>query len=358
MTSRERVLCAFAHEEPDRVPRWCGASPEFIAKAKLQLGLSDTEALFRRFGDDFRRVHARYAGPEEFGPSSNLQPGATYRSAFGVERHGYGYGQPLSHPLAQATLEEVHAYPWPNPDWADVSQLRAAALSWNRQYAILGGDWSPFWHDAIDLIGMEAIYYKMYDEPELVDAVLGHIVDYYAGVSERIFTAAGDAIDIYFLGNDFGGQTGPLMGEALFRRFFFPHLQRLCRLGHDYNKKVMMHCCGSYAPLMRAMIEAGLDGVQALQPVTPDMQPVALKARFGRQLVLNGGVDSQHVLIEGTPELVRQRTREVIKVMAPGGGYIVSASHDYLLDETPVENVVAMFDAVEEFGHYPITLHS
>ena len=145
MTSRERVLCAFAHEEPDRVPRWCGASPEFIAKAKLQFGLSDTEALFRRFGDDFRRVFARYAGPEAFGPSSNLQPGATYRSAFGVERHGYGCGQPLSHPLAQATLEEVHAYPWPNPDWADVSQLRAEALSWNRQYAILGGDYTDFW---------------------------------------------------------------------------------------------------------------------------------------------------------------------------------------------------------------------
>ena len=346
MTSRERVLTAFAHAEPDIVPRWCGASPEFIAKAKQQLNIADTEQLFVRFGDDFRRVHARYAGPEEFSPDQRLSPGATYRTPFGVERHGYGYGQPMNHPLANATLKEVHDYPWPDPEWMDVSHIRAEALAWNRQYAILGGDWSPFWHDAIDLLGMENLLLKLYDEPEVVDAVLQHVVDYYAAVSDRIFAAAGDAIDIFFIGNDFGGQTGPLLGEPLFRRFIFPHLQRLCRLGHDHGKKVMMHCCGSYVPLMPAMIEAGLDGVQALQPVTPDMQPAALKARFGRQLVFNGCIDSHHVLIEGTPDLVRRRTREVLEIMAPGGGYIVSASHDYLLEETPVENVLAMFDAV------------
>ena len=354
MTSRERVLAAFAHEEPDRVPRWCGASPEFLAKAKRHLGITDTEQLFVRFGDDFRRVHARFTGPDEFSPDKRLSPGSTCRTPFGIERHGYGYGQPLSHPLANATLKEIHDYPWPDPAWMDVTHIRTEALAWNRQYAILGGDWSPFWHDAIDLLGMETLLLKLYDEPEVVGAVLQHVMDYYAAVSQRIFAAAGDAIDIFFIGNDFGGQTGPLMGEQLFRRFMFPHLQRLCRLGHDHEKKVMMHCCGSYVPLMPAMVEAGLDGLQALQPTTPDMQPAALKARFGRQLVFNGCIDSHHVLIEGTPDLVRQRTREVLKIMAPGGGYILSASHDYLLDETPVENVLAMFDAVAEFGRYPI----
>jgi uroporphyrinogen decarboxylase len=71
-----------------------------------------------------------------------------------------------------------------------------------------------------------------------------------------------------------------------------------------------------------------------------------LKARFGRQLVLNGGVDSHHVLIAGTPEFVRRRTLEILDIMRPSGGYVLSASHDYLLEETPVENVVAMFDTV------------
>lgn len=349
MTSRERVLTAFEHEEPDRVPRWCGASPEFWQKAKRQLGLADDEALRVRFGDDFRRVWARYAGPE-----FPLSPGATYRTPFGVERHGLGYGQPTSHPLARATLKQVHDYPWPDPKWMDVSRIRQEALAWNRQYAILGGDWSPFWHDAIDLLGMENLYLKMYDEPDVVDAVLQHLVDYYFAVSQRIFDAAADALDVFFIGNDFGGQTGPLLSPAQFDRFMLPHLKRLIDLGHSYGLKVQLHCCGGFEPLLPAMIAAGLDGVQAIQPCCGGMALPTLKARYGRRILFNGAIDSQHVLIHGTPKLVRQRACEVLRIMAPGGGYVAGASHDYILEETPVENVLTMFDTVADFGAYPI----
>jgi len=358
MTSRDRVLAAFAHEEADRVPRWCGSSPEFIAKAKRQLDLSGTEQLFVRFGDDFRRVWPQYTGPATSSPNLELSPGATYRSPFGVERHGYGYGMPMSHPLAHASLEEVHAYPWPDPQWMDVSGIRLAALAWNRRYAILGGDWSPFWHDAIDLLSMEGLLVKMTDEPALVDAVIGHIVDYYWEVSRRIFDAAGEVIDVFFIGNDFGSQMGPLVGPQQFARFLLPPLRRLIRLGHDYRLKVQLHCCGGYEPLLPLLIDAGLDGLQAVQPCCRGMDLRTLKTRYGNRILFNGAIDSQHVLIDGTPASVRESVREVLAIMAPGGGYVASASHDYLLEETPVENVVAMFDAVEEFGRYPLQLEN
>ena len=354
MTSRERVLTAFAHEEPDRVPRWCGASPEFIAKAKRQLGIADTEQLFVRFGDDFRRVHARYAGRDEFSPDKKLSPGATYRSPFGIERHGYGYGMPLAHPLADTTLQQIHAYPWPDPAWMDVSSIRDEALAWGRQYAILGGDWSPYWHDAIDLLGMEGLMMKMTDAPEIVDAVLEHVLNYYFEVSRRIFDAAADAIDVFFIGNDFGSQNGPLLSPRQFERFLLPHLRRLIQLGHDYRLKVQLHCCGGYEPLIPALIAAGLDGLHAVQPCCRGMDLRALKARYGDKILFNGAIDSHHVLIEGTPASVRQSVREVLSIMAPGGGYVAGASHDFILEETPVENVVAMFDAVEEFGQHPV----
>ena len=345
MISRERVLAAFAHVEPDRVPRWCGASPEFLAKARRQLNLPDDESFFvrirRRFPPRLCPVH---------------RPGIPLRRAtrtfFGIERAGYGYGQPLSHPLADATLQQIHDYQWPDPNWQDVSHIRADALAWNRQYAILGGDWSPFWHDAIDLLGMENLCLKMYDEPELVDALLQHLVDYYAAVSQRIFDAAADALDVFFIGNDFGGQTGPLLSPAQFDRFMLPHLKRLIDLGHAYKLKVQLHCCGGFEPLIPSMIEAGLDGLHAIQPCCGGMDLGKLKANYGRKILFNGAIDSHHVLIEGSPETVRQRTREVLAIMAPGGGYIAGASHDYILEETPVENVVAMFDAVTEFGVY------
>ncbi len=353
MNSRERVLASFRHEEPDRVPCWCGMSPEFLEKARVALGARDAEEVRLRLGDDFRRVHARYGGPPECGPDMGLQPGSTYRTPFGVERTGFGYGMPVSHPLAGASRRQVHDYGWPDPAWMDVSGIRAEALAWGRRYAVLGGDWSPFWHDAIDLLGMEHLLLQMHDEPALVDDLLGRIVDYYAEVSRRIFDAADGAIDIFFIGNDFGSQAGPLLGEAAFRRFFLPHLQRLARLGHDYRLKVMMHCCGGFAPLIPAMIEAGLDGLQALQPSARGMEPARLKRMFGERMVLNGCIDSHRTLIDGTPEEVRRITRATLAVMKPGGGYILSPSHDYLLAETPVENVLALFDSGREFGICP-----
>jgi len=346
MTSRERVLVAFEHEEPDRVPCWCGASIEFWEKAKYQLQLDD-EALRVRFGDDFRRVFASYAGPE-----FPLSKSTTARTVFGIERQGLGYGQPMSHPLASATIIQAHNYLWPEPDWIDVSKIREEGQAYKGEYAILGGDWSPFWHDAIDLLGMENLYMKMYDEPEFVDAVMQHIVDYYATVNQRIFNTAADAIDIFFIGNDFGSQTGPLLSPELFERFLLPHLKQLIDLGHSYHLKVQLHCCGGFAPLIPLFIEAGLDALHAVQPSCYGMDLRGLKANFGDRIVFNGAIDSHHVLIEGTPQTVHRRTCEVLYIMMPGGGYVAGASHDTILEETPVENVLTMFDTIREYGSY------
>ena len=346
MNSRQRVLSTFAHEEPDRVPMWCGASAEFWAKAKSELTLDDEE-LRLRFGDDFRRVFTTYGGPEIV-----LSDGATCRTVFGVERTGLGYGQPTSHPLAGATLDQVHEYPWPDPLWQGVSDIRSDAEAYDGKYAILGGDWSPFFHDAIDLLGMDSFYIKMYDSPELVDAVMQHMVDYYFEVSRRIFEAAGDVIDIFFIGNDFGSQIGPLIGPDLFQRFILGHLKRLIDLGHDFSLPVMLHCCGGIEPLIGMMIDAGLDALHAVQPSCRGMNLAELKRKYGRRIVFNGGIDSHHVLIDGDVEAVRRNTREVLDIMMPGGGYIAGASHDTILEETPVENVLAMFDTVREYGVY------
>ena len=347
MTSRERVLTTFAHREPDRVPMWHGMSGDFITKANRELGLADEEALRRRLGDDFRRVFARYDVPDV-----PLPEGVVSRTIFGVDRLGYEYGQPASHPLAEGTITDVHEYPWPDPAGVDVSGIREQAAAWHDEYAILGGDWSPFWHDAIDLLGMENMYIKMYEEPNLVDALMEHMVDFYAESSRRILDESGDLIDIFFIGNDLGSQTGPLLGPELFARFVLPHLKRLTDLGHDYGLKVQMHCCGGFEPLIPMLIDAGLDALHAIQPHCHGMDLSALKAAYGDRMVFNGGIDSHHVLIDGTPASVRENTRKVLEIMMPGGGYVAGASHDWVLEETPVQNIVAMADAVTELGLY------
>ncbi len=344
MTSKERVLCTFRHEEPDRVPCWCGASPGFIDKAKAGLGI-DEEGFRRRIGDDFRRLTAPWSDP---GPP--LSSDSTWRSPFGVERSGIGYGQPLTHPLASAAPAAFRDYPWPDADLVDVSKLRKEAAAWGGEYAILGGDWSPFWHDVIDLVGMEGIYYLMYDDPDAAGFLFERVTDFYAASSERIFEEAGDLIDVFFIGNDFGSTTGPLFGPELYERFIAPCIRRLTALGRRHGLEVMLHCCGGYRPLIPLLIRDGIDGFHALQPNCAGMAPAELKREFGGRVVLNGAIDTQRVLLEGDPSRAREETLRTLAIMAPGGGYIAGPSHDYLLEETPLENVIALYDAVREWN--------
>ena len=352
MTSRERVLKVFNYQIPDRVPMWCGASPELIEKARKHLKADDAETVYKRFGDDFRRVLPKYIGPLERSWTEGLSDEATMRTPFYIERHGIGYGQPLSHPLKDATMEDVENYPWPKPQWYTGKDIKKDIEKWGGEYAILSGDWSPYWHDAIDLFGMEELFIKMYTEPEIVSAVFDRLVDYYYEVNKIVFEDASEHIDIFFLGNDFGGQNGPLIGLEIFDKFVTPGLEKLASLAHSYRLKVMMHCCGGYEPLMSSMIHSGIDALQSLQPDALGMDPRDLKNTYGDKVILNGGIDSHNDLIVGTPESTVQATKEAMEILKPGGNYILSPSHDYLLEETPVENILAMYDTARELGGY------
>ena len=341
MTSKERVQAAFDFREPDRVPCWLGASPEFIHKAIFELKLNNEEDLLQLFGDDFRRVLA---------PFQPTDHGENVSTPFGIPREGIGYGMAASNPLKEAGLKEIDLFNWPDPHQVDISGIRSEAEKHYEHYAILGGDWSPFWHDLTDLIGMENVFIKMHTEPELIERLLDRIMDFYLEVNIRIFEEAADLIDIFFIGNDFGSNTGPLLDPGLFDQFILPHLTRLTSLGHQYGLKVMLHCCGGFRELIPSMIAAGLDGLHAIQPSCRGMELRALKRDFGDRILFNGCIDSNFVLIQGTPDHVRQETKRTIDIMKPGGGFIAGASHDYLLEETPVENVHAMFETIKSYG--------
>ncbi len=343
MNSKERVLTTFRFKDSDRVPCWCGASPEFMEKAKKELNLSTEEEVRLLFGDDFRRVTAGYV---------HRNPIHAGNTPFGISRKGIGYGIAVNHPLSDAALEEIENYSWPDPLYVDISKYRQEAEIHCDNFAILGGDWSPFWHDVIELLGMENMYIKMYTDPELVASIFKKVVDYYFKVSTRIFEEAADLIDIFFIGNDFGSQSGPLLDEHLFNQFILPHLKRMAELGHKYNLKVMLHCCGGFKELIPSMIDAGLDGIHAVQPSCRGMDLVVLKKEYGDKIVFNGCIDSHHVLIDGTPEYVRSETKKTLEIMKAGGGFIAGASHDYILEETPVENILAMFETIREYGNY------
>jgi hypothetical protein len=139
MNSKERVLTTFKHSEPDRVPYWCGASPEFMRKAQQGLSLSSEEEVRVLFGDDFRRVIASYVHKSTC--SKNKTP-------FGILWEGIGYGLAVNHPLSNAIVKEVDNYGWPDPKNVDISFYRSKAQKYWDDYAVLGGDWS-YWEKLI-----------------------------------------------------------------------------------------------------------------------------------------------------------------------------------------------------------------
>jgi uroporphyrinogen decarboxylase len=347
MNSKERVLATFEHRVPDRVPLWYGAAEGVTAGLMRLCGAGDEEALMQRLHIDFRRVRERYIGPDlAVGADGSRQ---TY---WGIWRAGSYYGQPISHPLAGVeTVEEVEQYAWPSPDWFDFSHLRLHCEGW-RDHAIIGGPWVVIFTDATELVGMDEFFMKMITHPEVMAAVLQKVSDFYAQITIRFFDACGDLLDIFFFGDDLGTQRSLFISPAMWQEFMQPHFARFLELGRQAGLKTMFHSCGAVRDLIPYMIDQGLDALNPVQRRARGMDLAGLKRDFGDRLTFHGGVDHQQALPFGTVAEVRDEVHQVIDALAPGGGFCLAASHDLLLEEFPLENILTMYDEAFHYGRY------
>jgi hypothetical protein len=169
---------------------------------------------------------------------------------------------------------------------------------------------------------------------------------------ERIHAVVGDKIDAMVLcGTDFGTQTSSFCSVETFRSLYFPYYKQVCNWIHAHTQwKTFKHSCGAVSKFLPSFIEAGIDILNPVQCSATGMAPKQLKAEFGDHLVFwGGGVDTQHTLPFGTPEQVREQVLSRCEVFAPGGGFVFNTIHN-VQAETPVENLVAMIDAVHEFN--------
>ncbi len=342
MDSKERVLLAFEHNEPDRVPLWYGASDTLTQKIINYYSASDEEDLMRRLHIDFRRVREKYVGPPLEG-----------RNIWGVKRKGYYYGQPMSHPLAGVeTVDEVLNYQhWPSPDWFDFNGLSEQCDNW-AEYAIIGGPWVVIFTDATEMVGMEEFFVKMHTHPEVMHAVIRKVSDFYYELTTRFFEAVRSKIDIFFFGDDMGTQLSLLISLKHWREFCKPEIKRFIDLAKQFNLKTMFHSCGAVRDIIPDLIELGLDALNPVQVSAIGMELSSLKRDFGDKLTFHGGIDHQNILARGTVDDVRKEVKKAIDIMAPGGGYCLAPSHDLMLDEFPIENVITMYEYAYEYGRY------
>ncbi len=361
MDSRQRVLTALDHREPDRVPCDLWAAPEVWQRLQDHLGLDDREGVLRHFDVDLRYVE----GPAFVGQDRRVHPDGSVEDLWGVRRkivevegEGYTwrYKEVVDPPLARAeTVADIEAYEgWPSPDWWDYSavaeQCRAHA---GRAVVIKGNrlDRTAQLKTMMYLRGMTQIFVDLRRNPELVEAMIERIKAYYIQYNARVFAAADGAADIFMMGDDYGTQQGPMMKPDMWRRYFRPAFRQYVEQAHDHGLKVMHHTCGSVIYLMDEFIDAGLDILQSIQPRAAGMDLAALKDAYGRRLCFHGGVDIQQTLPFGSPDDVRAEVAALMQAGKPGGGYIIGTAHN-ILPDIPTDNVVALLEAYREFGAY------
>lgn len=345
ITSKQRGLAPFSAKKLDRFPTWFGGDPVVVENIIRELGAKDEEdALYNILGIDYRTFRPAYSGPtlQQFGDG-------TTDTVWGIRRAGYYYGQAMNHPLADfETLEDVQRYPFPDSALWDVS-LSDAQKSLAQSHCIIGGAWAPFFHDAIELVGMERFMIEMYEQPELVKYVIDQSFDFYYEQTRRMFEQNPGVIDFMFFGNDYGSQRALLMSPAHWREFFGEQTKKLVSLAHAHGAVASMHSCGDIHAIIPDLIEMGMDAINPIQVSAEHMEPTALKREYGNDIVFFGGIDENVILRNGTEQQVREETRRIIDILGADGRYIVAPSHDYLLPEVPARNIIAMYD---EAKHY------
>jgi uroporphyrinogen decarboxylase len=186
-------------------------------------------------------------------------------------------------------------------------------------------------------------------EPEKAHDFLDRLVEIHLTKLEQFLGAVGSYIDIVVFGDDLGMQTGPQISPAMYREFFKPrHGLMWKRAKQLADVKVMLHCCGGVRELLPDLIDAGLDAINPVQISCSGMDAHELKRDFGKDLVFwGGGCDTQEILPNATPELIRRHVKEQVGALSAGGGFVFQQVHN-ILAGVPPENIVAMFDAVNE----------
>ena len=339
LTSKERVLRALRREETDRVPVDVELTGEMRDILLHHYGFTNDEEIFRMFGRDFRRVGSRSIRPKLYTTDGREC------DCWGVAGDQGTYADHLNYrPLAKVeTVAEVERHPWPDPDWWDHSAIEADCDKC-AGYAITGGDWAPFFCTACHMTGIGRFLELMLVAPDVAESIMSHIVDLMVVQTRRDLEASKGKIDIFFMGDDYGGKNGMLMSPEMWRRLIKPQLARLYALADEFGTLMAMHSCGSIRPIIPDMIELGLDILDPIQVAAARMDPAELKAEFGDKIMFHGGVNTEYVLPFGTPDEVYAETRHLMDTLGAGGGYVVCGSQ-YLQRDIPVDNVVAMYRA-------------
>jgi uroporphyrinogen decarboxylase len=382
MTSRERVLAALNHQQPDRVPIDLGGNQTGIHRNAYitlldHLGIQDEvqimdavqqlatpcEAVLERLRVDTRYVAAGAAADFKGGIEINERDGRTWHDL--VDEFGIRWSMPddeplymdiTHHPLADATINDIKAHPFPRgDDPGRFAGLRdqALAIRNNTPYACVSGISGVVYEICWYMRGLEQWFCDMLTQPEFCEALIDQTLKFWMDWFRVFLDEVGDVVDVIMIGDDLAAQSGPLFNPDIYRKIVKPrHKQLVQYIRSRTQAKIWYHTCGACRTYIPELMDNGIDILNPVQISAANMDPTDLKTTFGKDLVFwGGGIDAQHVLPFATSGEIRDHVRKNITAFKPGGGYVFNNVHN-IQGGVPPENIVALFDAAHEFGKY------
>jgi uroporphyrinogen decarboxylase len=400
MNSRERVLRALAHQEPDRAPidlsghRSSGIAALVYPKLREFLGLPSKpirvydvvqqlaivdEDVLDHFGIDTIEMGRGFCHEEKDWTPWTLPDGTPCLVPVWtkIERQDNHWlirspsGRVIAHMPDGSLYFEQTYYPFAEKDdldaigavftesmWTGIAsppgpvtpnQLTAGAkqLREKTDRAIIGLFGGNLFETGHFLYRNDNFMMLLAAEPQRAHRFLDKLVEMHLANLETFLAAVGDYIDIILFGDDLGMQTGPMMSPKMYREFFKPRHQALWNRAKELaDVKVMLHCCGGVRELLADLIEAGLDAINPVQISCVGMDAAELKAQFGKDLTFwGGGCDTREMLPNATPEQVGEHVKQQVKILSPGGGFVFQQVHN-ILANVPPANITAMYDVV------------
>ena len=356
------------------------AQPHDDIIEKLGIDVLDLGRMFNSKSEDWHPITLAN-GQEAFYPSWFNPVQGEDGSWIGEEKEGI----PIAKMPNKATFFDQTLYPWVDGYPADMRGLDEAMsqVLWS---AFVHSPWDnmnkpDFWEDlrnrtlelrrktdkAIMVVAgcnlfewgtfirrMDNFMMDLYLEPVNVEALLDALMERHLIFLAKVCDAVGDIADIIRFGDDLGAMNGPFMDIDTYKHFFKPRHKMLC----DYvkansNMKTFLHSCGSIYSLIPDLIDAGFDILNPVQTQCRDMEPKKLKTEFGKDVTFwGGGIETVGTLNMGSEEEVRRQTLERLELLSKDGGFIFNPIHN-VMPEVPPQNIIAMFDAVNEFNGDP-----
>lgn len=354
MTSKERVLCAFQRIKSDRVPVDYFANAGIQGRLMKRLKADSHEELLKALNVDFRMLWVQYAGKLLFPeiPGRNVDPVYGFYTRW-VEHETGGYWDFCDFPLKGAGSEVIENFPVPDPDDFDYGKVYELCNHTWRDLAVYAGcgGIADVINNTGRLMGMEDTLVNLMIEDEATLSYVKRRAKMELGIMERILDKAKGGISFVWIGEDLGTQKAPMISLELYRRVLRPIHQQYIDLAKSYHLPVMIHTCGSSSWVYNDFIEMGIDAVDTLQPEAANMSPGYLVENFKGRLSFHGCISTAGAVAYGTPSDVEKEVKDVYEIMKPTYSYMFSPTH-CLQDNSPVENVLQMYECGLRYGKY------